>query len=270
MPRLVSLLFHDVYRFDPGESGFRSRVADRYKLTAAAFEAQLRGLSAAARGAPILTPELLSPSGPPPDRFLLTFDDGGVSCHDEVADRLDEFGWHGAIFVTTDCIGQRGFLERSHLRELDARGHEIGSHSASHPTRFASCPASRMRDEWTRSRKTLEDLLGRPVLMASLPGGYYSRPAAETAAEAGYRVLFNSEPSTRLQQVNGCVVAGRFTIRHGSPARTAAALVSTPSARATAWARWRAKAAIKRLLGPAYPALSESLLACTTASPNRP
>jgi hypothetical protein len=42
--RPVSLLFHDVYESDPGESGFRSPAADRYKLSLHEFEAQLDGL----------------------------------------------------------------------------------------------------------------------------------------------------------------------------------------------------------------------------------
>ena len=54
-----------------------------------------------------------------------------------------------------------------------------------------------MLDEWTKSRSVLEDVLGHDVAIASLPGGYFSPTVAETAAEAGLRVLFTSEPVTR-------------------------------------------------------------------------
>ena len=43
--RVVSLLFHDVYESDPGESGFCSPAADRYKLSVRDFVAQLDGLA---------------------------------------------------------------------------------------------------------------------------------------------------------------------------------------------------------------------------------
>jgi hypothetical protein len=33
---------------------------------------------------------------------------------------------------------------------------------------------------------------------ASVPGGYYSDRVAETAAAAGIRILFNSEPTTKV------------------------------------------------------------------------
>ena len=40
--RTVSLLFHDVYRDDPSESGFFSAAANRYKLTVSDFTARRR------------------------------------------------------------------------------------------------------------------------------------------------------------------------------------------------------------------------------------
>src|SRR5262245_47304812 len=52
-----------------------------------------------------------------------------------------------------------------------------------------------------KSRELLRDILGESVTVASVPGGYYGRAVAETAAEAGIRVLFNSEPTTRTQTV---------------------------------------------------------------------
>ena len=141
--RIVSLLFHDVYASDAGESGFRSPAADRYKLTVPAFEAQLDGLWDV--------------------EAQLTFDDGGLSYYTVVADRLEAVGRRGYCFVTTDFIGQRGFLSPEQIRELDARGHVIGTHSASHPARFSALTTDEMRDEWSGSRMKLEDILNRSV-----------------------------------------------------------------------------------------------------------
>jgi hypothetical protein len=52
--RILSLLFHDVYATDPRESGFASIAADRYKLSAPAFDAQLAGLAGVRRDMPML------------------------------------------------------------------------------------------------------------------------------------------------------------------------------------------------------------------------
>jgi peptidoglycan/xylan/chitin deacetylase (PgdA/CDA1 family) len=260
MTRLVSLLFHDVFVGEPSESGFSSPSADRYKLTLEAFDEQLALLSRSRREAPGLGAAFASGEGLP---FTITFDDGGVSYYTIVADRLERLGWRGHCFVCTDTIGRPGFVDTSQLRELDARGHIIGSHSASHPTRFSACTRDEMFSEWNRSRLILEDLLGHRVVAASLPGGDFSGDAATTAAAAGVQVLFTSEPTTRVWHVTpNCAVAGRFTVRRGSPRDRAARLVG-PSAwpRMASWVNWNAKGLVKPLLGSSYSRIAEWLIA---------
>ena len=53
-----------------------------------------------------------------------------------------------------------------------------------------------------------------------------SLEATRTAAEAGLRLLFTSEPTTRPCAGNGCVVAGRFTVRANAPHDSARRLVA--------------------------------------------
>ena len=297
--RIVSLLFHDVFVRDPAESGFVSPAADRYKLSRPDFDAQLEGLARACpetaihaqlstsdpqlsttedtgdteafngklldRQSAILCPRVLrvlrgGEVGSLP--FLITVDDGGVSYYTVVADRLEELGWRGHCFVTTDRVGQKGFLTAIQIRELDARGHVIGTHSASHPARFSACPIAGMLNEWTRSRDVLENLLGHRVTVASVPGGYFSAAVARTAAEAGLRLLFTSEPTTRPCAGNGCVVAGRFTVRANAPHDFARRLVAPPPrTRRAEWASWNAKKMIKPLLGSTYSRVADWLIA---------
>jgi peptidoglycan/xylan/chitin deacetylase (PgdA/CDA1 family) len=274
--RIVSLLFHDVYVADPGESGFVSQAADRYKLALADFEAQIRGVAAVRQTAPICAPaipdsaraELVEVRASTSDitlPFALTVDDGGLSYGSVVADRLEARGWRGHCFVTTNWIGERGFLDVAQIRDLDARGHVIGSHSASHPTRFSACTRVQMVEEWRRSRAALEDVLGHEVRTASVPGGYFSTIVARTAAEAGLSVLFTSEPTTTVRAVDGCVVVGRFAVRAGCPADFSANLVS-PSARARCaeWASWNAKKLVKPLLGSSYGRVADWVIALRT------
>jgi peptidoglycan/xylan/chitin deacetylase (PgdA/CDA1 family) len=268
MMRVIPLLFHDVYTADPAESGFRSDAADRYKLTLGAFDAQLAGVAAVRLDAPILIaggegggqtglPRARAEAPPP---FLVTVDDGGLSYHTSIADRLEARGWRGHCFVSTDFIGTRGFLDAVRLRELDARGHVIGSHSASHPSRFSALPNDRMVAEWAQSRRVLEDILGHAVRVGSVPGGYFSPAVARAAAEAGIEVLFTSEPVTTLHRDGGCLLVGRFTIRRGHDPELAQRLVgSAPWTRAAAWASWNAKGLVKPILGPSYMRVAEWL-----------
>ena len=269
--RVVSLLFHDVYATDPRESGFRSPGADRYKLTVPAFEAQLDGLAAVDVETPWLAHDLLRSSelpSPEPGGGIpaaITFDDGGESYYTVAADRLEALDWRGHCFVTTDFIGQRGFLTPAQLRELDARGHMIGSHSASHPARFNSLTLVEMRAEWSDSRQKLEDVLGHAVTVASVPGGYFSDNVARAAADAGLRVLFTSEPTTRIVEAHDLLLIGRFTIRRGHPPDAARRfVVATPWARCGAWVGWNAKALVKPVLGASYARIADWIL-----EPNR-
>ena len=268
--RAISLLFHDIFANDPGESGFVSAAADRYKLTVADFDAQLDGVATARTEPPILA-SALNPLGDGNfsariTPFVITVDDGGESYYTALAERLEQRGWRGHCFVTTDFIGERGFLSRSQIRELAERGHVIGSHTASHPARFNTLPFQRIASEWARSRAALEDILGQRIDVASVPGGSYSPVVARAAAEAGIKVVFTSEPITRVVESSGCVLAGRFTLRRGDANDLARRLVSdAPGARARAWASWNAKGLIRPLLGRSYGSVADWLLA---ARPN--
>jgi peptidoglycan/xylan/chitin deacetylase (PgdA/CDA1 family) len=239
MMQHVSLLFHDVFVSDARESGFNSPAADRYKLSIREFDAQLghsNDLGAA----------------------RLTFDDGGVSFYTIVADKLEARGLRAYCFVTTDFIGRAGFLDAAQIRELDARGHVIGTHSASHPTRFSALSRADMRREWMHSRQCLEDALGHAVTTGSVPGGYFSRDVGRAAAESGLVLLFNSEPVRSSRTIDGCTIAGRFTIRRGAPSHLARRLVqSAPWARSKEWAAWNAKGIVKPLLGSSYPRVAD-------------
>ena len=263
--RRVSLLFHDVYESDPRESGFRSPAADRYKLSVAEFEAQLDGL--VELRIPLARRSSSSGGGNPESRIpaVITVDDGGVAYYTVIADRLEALGLRAHCFVSTDYIGERGFLTPERIRELDARGHTIGTHSASHPARFSALTTADMRREWSDSRQRLEDIVDHAVTVGSVPGGYFSRAVAEAAAYAGLQTLYTSEPTTRRSMLDGLRVVGRFTIRRGHPSDMARRFASAaPWARCGAWVGWNAKALIKPVLGASYSRVADWIL-----EPNR-
>jgi hypothetical protein len=252
----VYLLFHDVYADDPRESGFCSPAADRYKLTVRQFE---RELSALAEARPRSLP------------FTLTFDDGGQSFYSIVADRIEALGMRAHCFVTTDYIDHAGFLTRAQIRELHQRGHGIGSHSASHPSRMHACPPGVILDEWRTSIARLEDITGARIDTASVPGGFYNRTVGEAAATAGVTTLFTSEPVLSTTRLGTCRIEGRFTIRqHSAPGLSARLVGERPWSRWAMWADWNAKAVIKPILGPLYIRVADWLMAESAAEPVTP
>lgn len=245
MSRLLTYLFHDVYETDPSSSGFSGAAADRYKLRLRDFEEQLEALASARVDEPVLVvraPQNVNTTIP----FAITFDDGGVSFHTTIAERLERFGWRGHFFVTTDYIGDRRFLDADQIRDLDRRGHVVGTHSASHPARLSYRAWDDIVGEWRRSRETLEGILEHEVKVGSVPGGYFSPTVARAATAAGIDVLFTSEPEITIRRIHLCSVLGRFTVRRDHrPDFTRRLGALETGVRAKEWIRWNARKLIK-------------------------
>ncbi len=249
MARTISLLYHDVVaRGDFASSGFHSAHADLYKLDEPQFVAHLDAISARVT----------------PTERLFTFDDGGASAR-RIGAQLAARGWHGHFFISTNFIGTGGFVTTADIRHLAAQGHLIGSHSCSHPERMAALSRDRLLLEWTESRRTLEDILGRAVETASIPGGYYSTEVAQTAADAGYRELFTSEPVATPWRVGGLDVYGRYSVQQRSSAHLVSAIAAGDlRPRLQQLAYWNLKKVMKRAGGTYWLRFRKSYLRLRT------
>lgn len=228
----------------PTETGFQRPGAVPYRLGTAAFRQHLDVLG----GGPVKPRPLESLDLEAEGRHLLiTFDDGGKSAL-QAADLLEERGWRGEFFIVTSLIGTAGFLDAGEVRALHDRGHGIGSHSHTHPDIFAEQDPARMLDEWRRSRGMLEQIIGAPVVTASVPGGVASRVTYRTAAEAGLTRLLTSEPRLRPWVEGECRVFGRFIVK----AKTRDAAVRN-LARFRGWGRARITRELKKAARRSFP-----------------
>jgi peptidoglycan/xylan/chitin deacetylase (PgdA/CDA1 family) len=232
---MPALMYHDVVPAGSEDSsGFPGRDAALYKVTPERFGAHLDAIASTVPA------------------VAITIDDGGGSAL-LAADALEHRRLRGLFFITSRCIGTRGFVDRAGIRELHQRGHIVGSHSCSHPLRMGHLPTGRILHEWTESRLAIGDLLGANVWAASVPGGDFAPQVALAAAEAGFTLLFTSEPTRFIWRAGPLTLCGRFTIRRWMSAGTAAALAAgawLPCARQAAL--WNAKKIGKRLGGERY------------------
>ncbi len=120
--RALALMYHDVV--PPGRpeaSGFAGPSADHYKLDREVFRAQLDALAASA-ARPVVSRVDQADLSARPWPVFLTFDDGGVSAHDPIASWLEERGWRGHFFVTTDWIGKPGFVDAGRVARPARQG----------------------------------------------------------------------------------------------------------------------------------------------------
>jgi peptidoglycan/xylan/chitin deacetylase (PgdA/CDA1 family) len=217
-PEIAGFMYHEVTD-RPRETGFQRPGAVPYTLSPAAFTRHLEQF----RAGP-LAPELVTSVDfiRPARHLLLTFDDGGRSAV-YIGDQLARLGWKGHFFVITGRIGQRTFLDPDQIRYLRGCGHLIGSHSHSHPDIFRELTRAAMVEEWRVSRDILEQILGEPCPVASVPGGDISPLVAASAGDAGLGYLFTSEPWLAPRRAGGCWLLGRYVVKAAtSPARVRA------------------------------------------------
>lgn len=260
----INLLYHDVaLAGEEDSSGFAGPEAARYKLTPDDFERHLAKIKEATTRLPIrstVEQEWTSACG---GSWSITFDDGGLSSITAIAPLLERHDWRGWFFIATDYIGQNSFCSADQIRDLHQRGHVIGSHSASHPERISDCSWDELCDEWSRSVAVLSEIVGEPVTTASVPGGFYSASVARAAAEAGIRILFNSEPTTYTSIVDGMLVLGRYNIYRGMPPEDAALLIKSPFRRWRQSAFWNLKKVAKVVARPLYKTVRRKVLSAS-------
>ena len=137
----------------------------------------------------------------------ITFDD----CYADnlpAAEILHQHGLPATFFVPTDYVNTDaafpwdGHLPRmsnlswADLRHMTELGHDIGSHTASHPD-MSRLTLAQAREELLSSRKAIEDRLGRPVRHFAYPFGGAANFRAEQlplVAETGYEGCLSALP----------------------------------------------------------------------------
>jgi glycosyltransferase involved in cell wall biosynthesis/peptidoglycan/xylan/chitin deacetylase (PgdA/CDA1 family) len=80
-------------------------------------------------------------------------------------------------------------LRSDELRTLEAGDVAVGSHSATHPC-LDRCTDAKIRDEVTRSRARLTDVLGHPPLAFAYPNGDEDPRVRSAVRSAGYQAAF--------------------------------------------------------------------------------
>ena len=250
--RTTTLMYHDVIAPGrPDESGFPGPGATTFKVELARFEQHLEAIARSS------TPWALRPTGDGQrairDGWCLTFDDGGASALPVVAEALERRTWRGVFFIATDFTGRSGFLSVEEIRELHGRGHIVGSHTRTHPTKMSGCTREAIAAEWRDSLNILAQIIGAPVTFASVPNGAYSQVVGEEAAKAGVKALFTSKPSRRRDRIADCTVLGRYNVRATTPASWVAAVTAgAPGPRHLQWLEWKSKRLAENLAGQQF------------------
>lgn len=133
-------------------------------------------------------------------KIVISFDDGYASCFEQGAGVLENFGCKAIQFLVSGRIGKandwdatgEAIMDKSQVCEWLAAGHQIGSHSVSHPD-LTRLPSRDAREEIQASRKCLEDTFGISVTDFAYPLGAFDGRILEMVREAGYSTAVTSE-----------------------------------------------------------------------------
>jgi peptidoglycan/xylan/chitin deacetylase (PgdA/CDA1 family) len=126
----------------------------------------------------------------------------------KILDILDEFGVKTTFFMVD--IWTERFPDL--VREIAARGHDIGNHSATHP-KMSTLSREKILEELTTMADNAEKVCGaRPVLFRP-PYGDYSNDVVLTARAAGYEVIQWSVDSLDWKNKGAQAMISRATQR---------------------------------------------------------
>jgi len=174
-----------------------------------------------------------------PKRIVLTFDDGYTNVLRYGLGPLAQVRYVAVQFLVADLLGksnqwdvplgeaQEPMMDASQVEEWLAAGHDIGSHTLTHPylTRLTRQQAA---EEIMASRKKLEDLFSRPIGHFCYPFGDWNEAVRDLVIEAGYKTACTTDAGVNTPSVSPYELK-RFTARY--PSRNLKAV----------WARFRAR-----------------------------
>jgi len=191
--RVPILMYHEVT--ETPHSDFL-----KYSVTRRAFAAQMRWLALAGYQT-IDLPTLLAyrqgQASIPRRPIIITFDDGFRDCAVHAARAMAEHGFSATFFLVAGLMGRSSVWLRAErglelplmswddARALERAGHRCQSHSVTHP-RLTELSAVACRNELSRSREVIEDILGHAVHYLAYPFGVHNEQVRAVAQASGY------------------------------------------------------------------------------------
>jgi peptidoglycan/xylan/chitin deacetylase (PgdA/CDA1 family) len=133
----------------------------------------------------------------------LTFDDGFQSAFD-ASHILDQAGLHGTYYIITQSLGRPGYMTLDEVKDLAARGHQIGAHSRTHP-HLPNLSLAQQQDEIAGSRQDLKSW-GIDASAFAFPYGEYDDNSLVALHDSGFETARTTDP--RFSGVNPYLLPG--------------------------------------------------------------
>ena len=137
----------------------------------------------------------------PEKPIILTFDDGHLDNYENAFPALRERGMVGTFFIITDFADLAAtdpayarYAPWDKLREMDAAGMEIGSHSRNHP-HLEGQDTDFLVWQALGSSQTIEANLGKKPRVLAYPFGSYDQQVIDVFHSAGFWGAVTTQPA---------------------------------------------------------------------------
>lgn len=133
---------------------------------------------------------------------ILSFDDGYEDFYTDVFPLLKKYNMRATLYIITNYIGKKGFLNESQIRELiESDLVEIGSHTQDHVYLKVS-PKDYADEQIRESKKMLEDTFNIKVKTFAYPYGAFNEYALGAVEKAGYTAAVSVIPGQMQSREN--------------------------------------------------------------------
>lgn len=121
----------------------------------------------------------------PAKPVVLTFDDGYEDNYTTLLPMLEERHMTAVVYMVTNSIGRKDYLSWNQLRDMQARGIEIGSHTANHQP-LTSLDREKQAEEMKLSKLLMEWNGLKTIYSFSYPNGAYDEGMPDLLRENEY------------------------------------------------------------------------------------
>lgn len=137
--------------------------------------------------------DVITSTNMPVKGIVITFDDGHLSNYTIAFPILLKYGFKAEFFVSSRQIAGKDRMTVQHLKVMVDNGMSIGSHGITH-LYLDDLDDLDAKKELQQSKEDIENLIGKPVISFSAPGGRFRARHVQFALDCGYQVFCTSRP----------------------------------------------------------------------------
>ncbi|MCX8130841.1 MAG: polysaccharide deacetylase family protein [Clostridia bacterium] len=150
--------------------------------------------------------------------FVITFDDGYADNYMHAYPVLKKYGITASIFLTANYISSREIfpwdkqrfeipvsedypMTKNNIEEMLAYGIDFGSHTLNHHL-LTTVSIDTAKEEIEKSKKVLEDMLGKEILSFCYPAGNLNEEVCKLVESAGYKLAVVTPPRKGIKETD--------------------------------------------------------------------